>query len=73
LVLVGDFQHETGDEGLFLSPPAVIFGFALATLGGCPISTRMRIIITDVLNFFTMTYDHGILLVKQGFANGKGG
>ena len=48
LVLVVDFQHEIGDEGLFLSLPAVIFGFALS---GCLISTRMRIIITDVLIF----------------------
>ena len=32
----------------------------------------MRTIITDVLNIFTMTYDHGILLVEQGFAEGKG-
>lgn len=67
--MVGDFQREIGDEGLFLSPPVVIFGFALA---GCPISTRMRTIITDVLNIFTMTYDHGILLVEQDFAEGKG-
>ena len=79
LVLVGDFQHETGDEGLFLSPPAVIFGFALATLGGCPISTRMRIIITDVLNFLPWHTTMGfcwwskVLPMAKGLSRGFGG
>ena len=70
LVLVGDFQHEIGDWG----------ALPVSAGGDLWVCSRWLPDLYAYENhhywcpeFFTMTYDHGILLVKQGFANGKGG